>query len=71
MKFPRDLDAPQVVRALRRLGFVSVSQSGSHIKMKSGSKTVIVPNHRPIKVGTMRDVLRQAGLDLETLLENL
>lgn len=71
MKFPRDLDAPQVVRALKRLGFVSVSQSGSHIKMKSGSKTVIVPNHRPIKVGTMRDVLRQAGLDLETLLENL
>ncbi len=71
MKFPRDLDAPQVVRALKRLGFVSVSQSGSHIKMKSGPKTVIVPNHRPIKVGTMRDVLRQAGLDLETLLENL
>ena len=71
MKFPRDLDAPQVVRALKRLGFVSVSQSGSHIKMKSGSKTVIVPNHRPIKIGTMRDVLRQAGLDVETLLENL
>ena len=48
-----------------------MSQSGSHIKMKSGSKTVIVPNHRPIKLGTMRDVLRQAGLDIKTLLENL
>ena len=71
MKFPRDLDAPQIIKALRHLGFQVVGQSGSHIKMRRGTDTVIVPNHRPVKVGTLKDILRQARLDLETLLDTL
>lgn len=33
MKIPRDIDASVLVRALRILGYESVRQSGSHIRL--------------------------------------
>ncbi|MEO8616727.1 MAG: type II toxin-antitoxin system HicA family toxin [Luteolibacter sp.] len=33
MKIPRDLNAPELVRALRALGYESVRQEGSHIRL--------------------------------------
>ena len=56
-------------RKLRAAGFVEVGQSGSHIKFsrttEAGVRTVIVPNHREIAAGTLRSILRQAGLKPE------
>ena len=61
----------EVVKALQKLGFISVSQRGSHLKMKKESLTVIVPLHDELRVGTLRSILRQASIstkDLEELL---
>lgn len=56
----------QVLAGLRRAGFEVVSQRGSHIKLRAGDgRTVIVPDHREIAGGTMRSILRQAGLTAE------
>jgi predicted RNA binding protein YcfA (HicA-like mRNA interferase family) len=50
-------------------GYAEVSQQGSHIKfvghMQDGIRTAIVPKHREIAVGTLRSILRQAGLTPE------
>jgi predicted RNA binding protein YcfA (HicA-like mRNA interferase family) len=51
-----------VVRALERLGFTKIRQSGSHVIMRRGSKGCVVPMHAEIKVGTLSGVLRQADL---------
>ncbi|QBI20128.1 type II toxin-antitoxin system HicA family toxin [Egibacter rhizosphaerae] len=52
--------------ALRRAGFEVVSQRGSHVKLRNeDGRTVIVPDHREIARGTMRSILRQAGLSAE------
>lgn len=55
-------------------GFAEAAQSGSHVKFarrtSAGTRTAIVPKHREIAVGTLRSILRQAGLtpdDFETL----
>jgi len=56
MKIPRDIDASDLVRALRILGYESVRQDGSHIRLTTtigGSHHVTVPNHRPLKTGTL------------------
>ena len=53
------------VGALRKAGFDQVSQRGSHVKLRSGERTVIVPLHRELAPGTLRSVLRQAGLAVE------
>jgi predicted RNA binding protein YcfA (HicA-like mRNA interferase family) len=52
------------IRALRRAGFERVSQRGDHVKMRHTSprRTTIVPLHSELDIGTLRAILRQAGL---------
>lgn len=55
------------IRALERIGFELRSQRGSHAKLRrADGRTVIVPLHRELAIGTLRSILRQAGLDAET-----
>ena len=63
-KFP-GLSGAQIVRALERLGFVVVRQSGSHIVMRRNGQGCVVPNHKEVKVGTVNGVLRPAGVTAE------
>ena len=71
MKLPRDVNGPEAVRALRRLGFDGVRQTGSHLIMRKESRTVVVPQHRPIKPGTLKALIEQAGLTVEEFAANL
>ena len=50
------------IAALSKAGFVQVSQRGSHVKLRREGRTVIVPLHRELAPGTLRSILRQAGL---------
>ena len=57
-----------VVKALGRCGFAEVSQHGSHVKLRNPeAHTVIVPMHRELAPGTLRSILRQAGIDGDEL----
>ncbi|MCX6849830.1 MAG: type II toxin-antitoxin system HicA family toxin [Verrucomicrobia bacterium] len=71
MRIPRDVNGAEAVRALRRLGFESIRQTGSHHIMRRGEKTVVVPQHKPIKPGTLRGMLDQAGVSLEEFTQSL
>lgn len=65
----RSLSFREVKRKLEAAGFVQVSQKGSHVKFsresEHGARTTIVPNHAEIAIGTLRSILRQAGLTTE------
>ena len=50
----------EVQRALERLGFHKVRQSGSHVVMKRESQACVVPMHSEVKIGTLAGLLRQA-----------
>ena len=69
------LSFEQVIRALRRDGWLVVRQRGSHIRLqkRTGEETlkIIVPAHRPIKRSTLDHILKQARLDLERFLQLL
>jgi predicted RNA binding protein YcfA (HicA-like mRNA interferase family) len=64
----RPLFHRQVERRLRAAGFAPVATHGSHVKFlhqtSQGSRAVIVPRHREIAVGTLRSIVRQAGLTI-------
>jgi predicted RNA binding protein YcfA (HicA-like mRNA interferase family) len=53
---------------LEQAGFRNVRQRGSHIIMqkseKESTRTVLVPNHKELKIGTLRSIIRQSGLPL-------
>ncbi len=51
MKTPRDISAPELIRALRILGYQQTRQVGSHIRLTTqmeGTHHVTIPNHRPL-----------------------
>ena len=71
MKIPRDVDGVEAVRALQRFGFIQLRQTGSHLILRKGTRTVVVPQHKPLKPGTLKGVVEQAGLTLEEFTEEL
>ena len=52
----------EAVKALGKLGFVFLRQKGSHAILRRGSEGCVVPMHREINQGTLRGVLKQAGV---------
>jgi predicted RNA binding protein YcfA (HicA-like mRNA interferase family) len=71
MKFPRDPDAGPVLTALPRMGFAAMRRSGSHIRLRRGNRPAVGPDHRPIRVGTLRGAPRPPGVTLEEFQDNL
>ena len=61
MKTPRDLTGVELAKALKILGYAITRQNGSHIRvttLQNGEHHEVVPNHSPIKIGTLRSILR-------------
>lgn len=65
------ISGASAIRALERLGFVQVRQSGSHVIMRRGSKGCVVPMHSEVKIGTLAGVLRQADVSPEEFIAAL
>ncbi len=69
-KLPRTSGA-LIVKALERLGFVKIRQSGSHLILRRGAKGCVVPMHSEVKVGTLAGILRQADISPEEFIDVL
>jgi predicted RNA binding protein YcfA (HicA-like mRNA interferase family) len=57
-----------VVKALAKIGYEFDRQNGSHMILRNGAppyRRVVVPDHSEVAKGTLRSILRQAGLTAE------
>jgi predicted RNA binding protein YcfA (HicA-like mRNA interferase family) len=57
----------ECVRALEKIGFSITHQKGSHINLRRDNpfaKTV-VPNHKELKKGTLKAILKDANLTVD------
>ncbi len=74
MKIPRDLSGADLVKALRVLGYERVRQEGSHIRLttaRGGEHHLTVPNHNPIKLGTLAGILKAVAAHHQITVEDL
>jgi predicted RNA binding protein YcfA (HicA-like mRNA interferase family) len=78
MRVPRDLSGPELIRRLERLGYTVTRQSGSHVRLttkEGGEHHVTVPNHDPLRLGTLSSILAAVaghlGIDRDGLLKRL
>ena len=73
-KLPR-VSGEEAIRALERFGFVRIRQRGSHVLLKRQTKSeevgCVVPLHRELAIGTLRNILRQAKVAPEEFIEHL
>ncbi len=55
-----------VIKKLRKFGFTFRRATGGSHEIwwnEKTRKTCIVPHHREIRVGTLKNIIRQAGID--------
>jgi predicted RNA binding protein YcfA (HicA-like mRNA interferase family) len=62
----RFLSGQEVCTILERHGFAPVRQRASHVVMQrvtaEGTTTVPVPDHKELRIGTLRSIIRQSGV---------
>ena len=66
-RLPR-ISGRQAVRALRALGYELDRQRGSHMilrRVQPPHRRLVVPDHKELPKGTLRALIRQAGLTVE------
>ncbi len=78
MKLPRDVSGLDLIKSLRALGYGVDRQRGSHVRVttqRDGEHHEAIPNHNPIKVGTLSGILKNVathhGLSVEELIRQL
>ncbi len=79
MRLPRDISGAELGKLLaKNFDYEIVRQKGSHIRMttqKPSTHHVTIPNHVPIKIGTLSailaDVAGHIGLSRDELIEIL
>jgi predicted RNA binding protein YcfA (HicA-like mRNA interferase family) len=71
LKLPTDVSGQELARILVRVGFVVNRQKGSHIVLRRDQPyaRVVVPDHKQMRLGTLRQILKEAGLTVAQLLE--
>ena len=71
----RRVSGQEAIRTLERLGFEEVRQRGSHVVLKKqtpgGALGCVIPLHRELAIGTLRGILKQAGVTSDEFMENL
>ncbi|MEO8164192.1 MAG: type II toxin-antitoxin system HicA family toxin [Betaproteobacteria bacterium] len=58
----------EVVKALGKIGYVLDRQRGSHMILRQQTpphRRLTVPDHKEVAKGTLRAIIRQAGLAVE------
>jgi predicted RNA binding protein YcfA (HicA-like mRNA interferase family) len=68
-----NISGKEAARAFEKAGWVPLGQVGSHLVMvKPGIRVNLsIPQHKELAVGTLRALVRHAGLTVEEFLELL
>ena len=64
----------EVVTALAKLGYEKDRQKGSHIVLRQMAyphRRLVVPDHKEVAKGTLRALIKHAGLTVEEFVELL
>jgi predicted RNA binding protein YcfA (HicA-like mRNA interferase family) len=67
------LSGKEIVRAFETLGWRFARQHSSHIILKKTGHpaTLSVPDHKMVATGTLRALIRNAGISVEQFVESL
>ncbi len=61
------ISGKELCKILKKIGYVEDHQTGSHIILRNKNypfRRFSIPNHKEIAKGTLRAIIRQAGLSL-------
>ena len=67
------ISGTECVKALEKIGFYFKRQESSHIILRRNDPfaQVVVPNHKELDRGTLRAIIRQAGISVDEFVKLL
>ena len=68
MKIPRDIGGKELAKSLKKYGYKISRQTGSHIRLTTplkGEHHITIPGHKPLRVGTLNNILTDIAKHLE------
>jgi predicted RNA binding protein YcfA (HicA-like mRNA interferase family) len=78
VRLPREVSGRALAKALSKVGYTVTRQTGSHIRLTTqelGEHHVTVPDHDPIRVGTLAgllsDIADHLGIGRDELVRKL
>lgn len=74
MRLPRSLTGADLIKALESKGYRITRQTGSHVRLtteRNGTHHITVPNHDPLRIGTLAAILKSVAAHLGTTKETL
>ena len=69
MRLPRDLSGDDLASLLKKLGYQTTRQTGSHLRLttvENGEHHVTIPRHSTLRVGTLAGIVGDVAAHLET-----
>jgi predicted RNA binding protein YcfA (HicA-like mRNA interferase family) len=66
-KLPRNISGDELAKNLRKYEYKITRQVGSHIRLtteKNGIHHITIPQHNPLKVGTLSKILKEVATHL-------
>lgn len=70
-KLPRNIKPLQLIKFLEKLGFQKGKGKGSHIRLThlDGRWTQVAVHPKPVPEGTLKKIIKQAGLTEEQVID--
>ncbi|MEI6089494.1 MAG: type II toxin-antitoxin system HicA family toxin [bacterium] len=68
MRIPRDITGYELLKLLNIFGYEITRQTGSHIRLTTslkGEHHITIPNHNPLKIGTLSAILNDIAVHFE------
>jgi predicted RNA binding protein YcfA (HicA-like mRNA interferase family) len=68
VKLPRDISGAELARLLKKQGYEVTRQTGSHLRLTTNERSqhhITIPNHSPIKVGTLSGIMADVAAHFE------
>jgi predicted RNA binding protein YcfA (HicA-like mRNA interferase family) len=65
VRIPRDLNGTDLAKQLGQFGYSITRQSGSHMRLTridgGQEQHLTIPSHKPLRVGTLRQILKDVA----------
>ena len=62
------ISGDELVKKFKKIGYIKDHQTGSHVILRNEKpphRRLTIPKHKELAKGTLRAIIRQAGLSLE------
>ena len=68
----RKISGKQCIKILcKHFGFKIIRRKGSHVILRKGSIGTVIPDHKELKIGTLKGILELARVDEEEFVKNI